>query len=312
MDWAGSKMGTADSQWDLSPGGGWLGEVPPARWRSGPTSGGPSGNGRALGPPSQTLGSMPRSGSSAPIPLPLEPQSLTRREAQELWEAGRTHGHTWIQASASGAGSQLGWCGRPQPVALCGNGPRDGAGGLWTTQPGFALTHQPPPVGPPWAFAMLCCSLKTHCGLRAPSAWPVGLRHTVPGGCTGLQRRSRCLGSAAGAPRPLPEAFLTAPRPLQQQPSVRLRGDCSPVGPGSQGVEGVTGVSPRALPLLWASSVTTRDRATRPRRPEVVGGLWDHAGVSLWHPTPSELPRGCSGPRGKVRDQSRGGPRQLS
>lgn len=102
-----------------------------------------------------------------------------------------------------------------------------------------------------------------------------------------------------------------APWPLQQHPSVQLGGDCPPVGPRSRGLEGVMGASRRALPLPWASSAATWDRATRPRRPEVVGGLWDHAGVSLKRPTPSEPPRGCSGRRGQVRDQSRGAPWKL-
>lgn len=152
------------------------------------------------------------------------------------------------------------------------------------------------PVGPPWAFTVLCCSLQTPLWTQGTLSMACGSEAHSSRRVYRVSAKKPVLGVCGGGTAPPSRGFPHGARPLQQHPSVQLRGDCPPVGPRSQGVEGVTGVSPRALPLLWASSAATRDRATRPRRPEVVGGLWDHAGVSLRHPTPSELPGGAEDP----------------
>ena len=63
--------------------------------------------------------------------------------------------------------------------------------------------------------------------------------------------------------------------------------------------------APRPLPLPRASSL-----ATRPRRREEVGGLWDHAGDSLRHPIPSNPPGEAQDPEAKLGIKVMGTPRQ--
>lgn len=65
------------------------------------------------------------------------------------------------------------------------------------------------------------------------------------------------------------------------------------------------GGAPRPLPLPRASSL-----ATRPRRREEVGGLWDHAGDSLRHPIPSNPPGEAQDPEAKLGIRVMGTPRQ--
>lgn len=105
-------------------------------------------------------------------------------------------------------------------------------------------------------------------------------------------------------------ADLAAAWPLQQHPFVQLGGACHPVGPSlaahSPREWRVSwGGAPRPLPLPRASSL-----ATRPRRREEVGGLWDHAGVSLRHPIPSNPPGEAQDPEAELGIRVMGAPRQ--